>query len=138
MKKTTIAVLILFFTSVVYFSTGCNKKNEPEKVEYIIQIDSIQHADTVKAGEVFEIRFYGPLGYNDCYEFSRFLPEFGQNSMYFTLYGEQTIKDDCTGNPKYLNGQGAGIQDLTEGEWSITVYQPEGVIPIKDKVVVIP
>lgn len=136
MNKLLTIVLVLIFSSAIYLTTGCKKDNTPETVEYIIKVDSITHADTIKVGETFEVYFYGYLGYNDCYAFEKFVPGFGPNAMNFTLYGLETISDSCSGNPIYMSGEGVAIQDMTEGEWSIQVNQPEGVEPIMSKVFV--
>jgi hypothetical protein len=136
MNKLLSLVSVLIFTSAIYLTSGCKKDDGPQTVQYIIQVDSIVHADTIKVGEKFEVYFYGPLGYNDCYEFEKFVPGFGPFAMNFTLYGLETISNNCEGNPKYMNGEGVAIQDMTEGEWSIQVNQPEGVQPIMSKVYV--
>lgn len=136
MNRLLTVVLVLVFSSAIYLLSGCKKDKEPETIEYIIKVDSITHADTIQVGEKFEIYFYGYAGLNDCYAFERFVPGFGPNAMNFTLYGLQTIQDVCEGNPQYMNGEGVAIQDMTEGEWSIQVNQPEGVEPIYSKVFV--
>ena len=137
MNKTTTIILVLIIGSFIYFSTGCKKDNEPETVESIMLVDSIQHLDTIKSGEVFEVLFYGPIGPNNCYSFSRFVPAFGLDAMNFTLYSLETKRDDCEGGEVYLNGQGVGITDMTPGVWSIQVNQPEGNAPILSSVVIL-
>ena len=135
MKRSIIWVLVIALASIIYFSSGCKKKSN-ETVEFIMAVDSIAHADTIPLGEVLEIRFYGVIGPNDCYSFSRFEPAFGPTNMQFTLYGKEVKRDDCAGSVQYLNGGGIGITDATAGEWTITVLQPEGVTPINSTVYV--
>lgn len=137
MNKSLIIVLVLALASLIYLSTGCKKDEEPQTVEYLMLVDSLVHADTINVGEKLEIRFYGPIGPNACYSFSRFVPGFGLNAMNFTLYGSQIISDTCGGNPRYNSGEGVAIDDMTVGEWSILVNQPEGVLPLTSKVIVI-
>ena len=134
MSKTLTIALILVIGSVIYLSTGCAKDKDPEVIEFVMQVDSIQHADTITAGEVFEIRFFGVIGPNDCFEFSRFEPGFGPDNMNFTLYAKETKRDDCGGAGQYLNGGGVGITDATAGDWTIQVNQPEGIAPIMSTV----
>lgn len=136
MNKTILILLVVAISAITYMSSGCKKDNTPEKVEYIMQIDSILHADTITLGEVFEVYFFGPIGPNNCYDFLRFTPEFGLNQMAFTLYGVEEKRDDCAGSEKYMNGQGAGLTDMTQGEWEITVFQPAGVDTIRSSVFV--
>ena len=138
MSKSLTIVLVLILSSVIYFSTGCKKDNEPQTVEYVMQVDSAVHADTIKVGEKFEIYFYGPIGPNNCYSFLRFEPGFGVNAMNFTLYGSQIVSDTCGGTPpRYLDGGGVAIDDMTVGEWTILVNQPAGVTQLNSKVIVI-
>ena len=134
-KKLTIA-LILILSSVIYLSSGCKKNSDPDVREFVMTIDSVQHADTIPLGEIFEIKFFGVIGPNDCYEFSKYEPAFGLDNMEFTLYAKETKRDDCGGAGQYLNGGGVGITDVTAGEWSITVIQPEGVAPLVSTVFV--
>ena len=136
MSKTLTIGLILIMSSVIYLSSGCSKNNDPEVREFQMTVDSIQHADTIALGEVLEIKFFGVIGPNDCYEFSRYDPAFGLDNMEFTLYAKETKRDDCAGSGQYLNGAGIGITDATAGEWSITVLQPEGVAPLTSSIYV--
>jgi hypothetical protein len=132
MKKVIAIFTILGLVSLIYFSSGCKK--EDEKVEFVMKVDSIQHADTINVGDVFEIFFYAEIGPNECFAFKRFEPAFGPSNMQFTLYGEETKKSDCGGGEQYLNGAGAGLTDMTAGDWTITVIQPAGVTNIESKV----
>ncbi len=136
MKKTLTFAIIVLMASVIYLSSGCDKNKDPEVVEFMMAVDSISHPDTIPLGEVLEIRFYGVIGPNDCFEFSRFEPGFGDNLMEFTLYAKEIKRDDCKGAGQYLNGGGVGITDATAGEWEITVNQPEGIAPITSTVFV--
>jgi len=136
MNKLVTITIVLILSSVVYLTSGCKKDNEPDSVEYVIKVDSIVHPDTIKVGEKLEVYFYGVVGPNDCYEFLRFVPGFGPNAINFTLYGLQTLRSDCEGDPIYMNGGGVALQDMTVGDWSIQVNQPDGVQPIMSSVYV--
>lgn len=134
MKNLIVLAVVLGLASMIYLSTGCKK--EDEKVEYVMLVDSIQHADTINVGDVFEILFYAKIGPNECFQFKRYEPAFGPSNMQFTLYGEETKKSDCSGGAQYMNGGGIGLTDLTAGDWLITVLQPTGVAPIESDVYV--
>ena len=136
MSKTQTFTLILILGSVIYLSSGCKKDSNTDVREFIMTVDSVQHADTIALGEVFELKFFGVIGPNDCYEFSKFEPAFGDDNMEFTLYAKETKRDDCGGAGQYLNGGSVGITDVTAGEWSIKVNQPEGVTPLNSTVFV--
>ena len=136
MRKTLTIALILMLGTVIILSSSCKKNDDPDDREFVMLVDSVSHADTITAGEVFEIKFYGVIGPNECYEFSRFEPAFGLDNMEFKLYAKEYKRDECVGAGQYLNGGGVGITDATAGEWSITVIQPEGVAPLVSSVYV--
>ncbi len=134
MKNVLTVAVILALGSLIYFSSGCKK--EDTKVEYVMLVDSVHHADTINVGDIFEIFFYAKIGPNECYAFKRYVPAFGPSNMQFTLYGEETQKDGCGGGEQYLDGGGIGLTDMTAGDWTITVLQPTGVDPLESTVFV--
>jgi hypothetical protein len=136
MKSRFIISILVIIGVIMISNQGCNKDDSPDTVEYIIKVDSIVHPDTINSSDLFEVNFYGKVGDNDCFEFTKFSPAFGADFINVTLYGTETIKNDCAGGPVYLNGQGASFADMTPGEWTLNVFQPEGVPPIESKVYV--
>lgn len=135
--KSRIIISILFaFSLVAIMNQGCKKDDTPDTSEYIIKVDSIVHLDTINALDLFEVNFYGKVGDNDCFEFTKFSPAFGADFINITLYGTETIKNDCAGGPVYLDGQGASFSDLTAGMWTLNVFQPYGIPPIESTVYV--
>lgn len=135
--KSRIIISILFaFSLVAIMNQGCKKDDTPDTREYIIKVDSIVHLDTINAVDLFEVNFYGKVGDNDCFEFTKFSPAFGADFINITLYGTETIRNDCAGGPVYLDGQGASFSDLTAGMWTLNVFQPDGIPPIESTVYV--
>lgn len=133
MNKTSIAILTFLLIGIVaYFSTGC-KKDAPAETEYTIKIDSVQHTDTINVGDVFDVSFFGKIGDNDCYEFLRFEPTFGVNLIEIKGIGKHTARDDCKGGEQYLSA-GVGFTDLTAGDWTLKVLQPDGTTPLESTV----
>ena len=130
MKINLIISILIISGIIVFTSQGCKKDDTPETEDFIINIDSIMHADTVDSTDVFEVLFYGKVGDNECFAFSEFKPVFGLNEITVTVLGKETIKNDCSGGPVYLDGKGVGFYDLTVGNWTINVLQPEGETPI--------
>lgn len=129
-KSLTIAFVLLLGT-VILVSSSCNKDNDTDVREFVMSVDSVSHADTIVLGELFEIKFFGVIGPNDCYKFSKFEPSFGLDNMEFKLYAKENKRDDCGGAGQYMNGGGVTITDVTAGAWTITVLQPEGVAPLE-------
>lgn len=131
MHKTLTIAFVLLLGTVILLSSSCKKDNDPDVREFIMLVDSVSHPDTITLGEVFEIKFFGVIGPNDCYEFSKFEPAFGIDNMEFTLYAKEYKRDECVGAGQYLSGGGVGITDVTAGDWSVTVIQPEGAAPLE-------
>jgi len=130
--KINLIISILIITGIIVFtSQGCKKDNSPETKDFIINVDSIVHADTIDSTAVLEVFFYGKIGDNECFAFKEFTPVFGLNKITVTVVGEETLKNDCSGGPVYLDGKGVGFYDLTKGNWTINVIEPEGGTPIE-------
>lgn len=105
-------------------NTGCKK--DPAVSEFVIATDSVVHADTISSGDQFNIEFYGKVGDNNCYEFLKIDPAFGADFIEISLIGQFTDRNDCSGNPVYMNPVAAGFTDMTPGLWTIKVLQPDG------------
>ncbi len=134
MKQRLLISLLVIIGLIAISGQGCNK--EDDTISYIIKVDSITHADTIVAADGFEVRFYGKIGDNDCYEFLKFDNGFGPQEINVTVYGLETIRNDCQGGPVMLNGKGAIYFDMTSGDWTIRVHQPDGVSYIESSVYV--
>lgn len=135
--KSKIIISILAITAILLItSQGCKKDDTPDTIDFIIKVDSISHADTINSADAFEVLFYGKIGDNVCFAFKEFAPAFGANFINVTLYGTETIKNDCSGGPVNLDGKGAAFTDMTPGEWTLNVLQPNGITPIESKVYV--
>ena len=134
MKNKLIISILVIAGIIVFTSQGCKNDDTPETMDFIIKVDSIVHVDTIDTPtpeNPFEVLFYGKVGDNECFAFSEFKPVFGLNEITVTLIGEETLRNDCTGDTVYLNGLGAGFYDLTAGDWTINVIQPDGGTPIE-------
>jgi len=136
MKLKIILSVLMILGLVVVTIQGCKKDDTPDTHDFIIKVDSITHADTINSSDLFEVQFYGKIGDNDCFEFLEFRPAFGADFINVTVYGSETIKNDCGGGPVYLDGKGASFSEMTPGEWTLNVFQPAGIAPIESKVFV--
>jgi len=120
--------IILFLSIGILFSifilSGC-KNNDPDTEEYIIYIDSIVHPDTINLGDDLNIKFYGVIGENGCYEFDRFIPVYTAGELSITTYGLHTFSDMCTEAIVMLNGQILMVSDIAAGNFTIKAIQSE-------------
>ena len=119
----TVFAIMIGLTAIIW--SGCND-NSPNTEEYIIQIDSIVHPDTINFGEDLSIRFYGPIGPDGCYAFDRMEPEYVEDELLVTIYGIHTDNDVCTQAAVYMNGDELRVSEVPAGDLIIKAIQPDG------------
>jgi len=135
MKKNTLIIsVILVMTGLLIWSSGC-KKDEGPSPDYLIQIDSIVFADTIKVTDTLSVKFYGEIGTDDCYKFERFekidLDESDPaNSMKLKVWGKHEDTGDCNPGIVYLDGAEIRITGMAKGNFNIFVVQPDGTIMV--------
>lgn len=135
MKLILNSIYTLTVISLLFGTYGC-KTNDPDTVEYIISIDSILHADTITAGDVLDIKFYGTIGENGCYAFERFEPVYNNNVLSITSWGLHTESEMCTQQIQQLNGLSLQVSDLPAGNITIEAIQPDNESPLIQEVFV--
>lgn len=133
MKKHLITTLSIVFGLLVLLWSGCDKDNGPSTEEFIIQIDSMVHVDTITAGELLSIKFYGTVGPDGCYEFDRLLPEYIQvetttGELSITAFGIHTFLDICPQSTVYMNGNELVVSEIPAGTLVLKAIQPDGSI----------
>jgi len=112
--------LMIFFA----FLSNCSKE-EFKSFEFQIYVDSIALADTIQAWDTLEIEFFGTIGTNGCFSFERFDTEFSQNSVFIKAIGKASGANVCPDVMVYLDGTILQIVNLTEGEFTFRVGQPD-------------
>jgi hypothetical protein len=117
---------------IVYLSTGC-KKDEDTNTEFRIQVDSLKMPDTITVGDVLSVDFYGLVGDNSCYNFSRFNQlQSGAadpaNSMRMELLGIFQDNGNCQAQDVYMNPVTANITGIVAGDFALLVVQPNGSV----------
>jgi hypothetical protein len=126
MRRIINIISVLVLLSVTFTWSGCKKDNGPEVNEFIIQIDSLVHPDTISFGLDMEIKLYGLIGPNGCYEFDKLVPEYTTGKLSVTSWGKHTIQDLCTEQIVYMNGKILFVSELSLGNSSIIAVQPDG------------
>lgn len=126
MNKTIFTAFAVLIGLTVIIWSGCNKDNGPSTEEYIIQIDSIVHPDTINFGEDLSIKFYGPIGPDGCYAFDRLEPEYTEGELAVVTFGVHTYLDICTQTSVYMNGNELRVSEVPAGDLIIKAIQPDG------------
>ena len=119
-------IIIPVFTLFIFFVFLSNCSKEKFKpYEFQIYVDSIVFADTIQAGNTLEIEFYGIISCNGCASFERFDTKFSQNSVFIEAIGKGSGANICPEVMVYLDGTILQINNLTEGEFTVRVGQPD-------------
>ena len=112
--------------TAVFFFGSCKQDNlnPPKYTEFVMQIDSIQMPATLKLGQSLKIKFYGTIGNNGCYSFSRFAPKAEGNTITVTAYGKLEEKDVCAEVISRLEGGLLEVNLLDTGRYVVHVSNP--------------
>ncbi len=128
MNKNILTAFAVMISLTVIIWSGCKKDNGPEIEEFIIQIDSMIHLDTINFGDTLSIKFYGVVGPNGCYAFDELVAEYfiEANELAVESWGMQTFLDVCTQGEIYMNGKELLVTEIPVGDLTIVAVQPDG------------
>jgi hypothetical protein len=128
MNKNILTAFAVMISLTVIIWSGCKKDNGPEIEEFIIQIDSMIHLDTINFGDTLSIKFYGVVGPNGCYAFDEFVVEYfiEANELAVESWGIHTFNDVCTDAEVYMNGRELLVSEIPAGDLIIVAVQPDG------------
>ena len=127
----TAALLLLLSLSLF----NCDKDTE---TQFVIQVDSIQVADTVVAGENLRIDFFGTIGPNGCYSFSHDETDFVQTTISIKLWGKNSGEGDCPDVVVKLDGMYMDVNFDSSGSYTIQIVQPDNSKLLKTVIVLDP
>uniref|UniRef100_UPI00321626AD hypothetical protein n=1 Tax=uncultured Draconibacterium sp. TaxID=1573823 RepID=UPI00321626AD len=124
----TINTLTICLSSLILLSvlTSCEDKDEPNYESFLIQVDSIQVSDNITINESFDIRLYGTIGTNGCYQFSQFETEKQGNNIVIKAWGKFDKNSNiCPTVMVYLDNEKLSYQFDEKGTYTIKVIQPD-------------
>jgi hypothetical protein len=125
---------------LVLLISSCASEKSRHQEEYLIKVDSFVVADTVKLKEAFEITFYGIIGENGCYRFSRFLTEQSDSLCKIQVIGSHPVGDNlvCPEILPLLNGTKLSLQAHRIGDFGIEITNPGLNQMLRKTIVVLP
>lgn len=126
MNKHIFTAFAIIISLTVMIWSGCKKDDGPKIEEYIIQIDSIIHPDTINFGSDLNIKFYGLIGPDGCYAFDRLEPKYDVGELAVTSWGKHTFLKNCTEQLVYMNGNTLLVSSIPAGDLTIKAIQPDG------------
>ncbi len=116
----TTPVVVLLLVSLSLFN--CNKSKE---TKFVIRVDSIHVADTIKLSETLRIEFFGTIGNNGCYDFSHDETNFSGNTISIKLWGKNSGEDNCPDVIVKLDGTYYDINFTAADTYTIEIIQPD-------------
>jgi hypothetical protein len=126
MQKIGISLSLITVIILIMFSASCTKEPAPLQ-DYLIQVDSIQVADTVSAGVSFDIVFFGTIGFDMCHSFKVF--NLGYNGDEITIQAWGTFDSNAEACPEALvslDGRKLAMTLNIPGYYTIFIKEPAG------------
>ncbi len=125
-KRFLFSTIFLMVLGSFLFMESCDTTSYdiPKYTEFVMQIDSIQMPSAIKLGQRLDIKFYGTIGPDGCYRFSRFAAKADNKTITVTVYGRHEEKNVCNEAVSYLNGGLLQVDMLDTGRYVVHVSQP--------------
>jgi hypothetical protein len=93
--------------------------------EFLVAVDSIHAPDTVNSNIPFEIEFFGTIGWDGCYFFSKFNQVMSGEDLQIEAWAIYDNHDRvCSSTEVSLDGQKMTATIPTPGTYRIKVSQP--------------
>ena len=134
-------LIILTILGYMIFFTGCVKFEEEEEEQetyFLIEVDSINLADTITTSDTLSISFYGTVGNTSCYSFYQFYAETVVDTINIEVWGMLTPGENCDSGLVYLEDEQLKIINFYEGTYFVHVKQPDGGLLTDSLTVVLP
>lgn len=128
MKKIKFIILIGLALFVYNCTNEPDEENEeiPDYVEYKIEITEIELPDTISLADTLVVKFYGEVGSNGCYRFSRFESNVNSDEIRVTVWGAYPKNAEaCPAVMVYLIGKECKIKLTNRGMNKIIIQQPD-------------
>lgn len=124
MKKLLFALIGGSFLASLFLIGGCKlSSSSPNYTEFAINVDSIQHPDTINYGKSLVIKFYGTIGPSTCYSFSHFAGNVSTHQVNVQVLGKYIDQSNCASETQYLNGDSLTLNQVDSGNFVIHVYR---------------
>jgi hypothetical protein len=129
--KLTLFLLFIFIAlSFGFFS--CHRDWE-ENNDFLISIDSIKVPSVVNQGVLFDIQFYGTIGFSDCYSFKTFNRTLRGSVLTIECYGTFTDNNGkCADRLVTMDGNLMNVTILVPGTYMVVVKQPGSSTIVKE------
>ena len=124
-EKVLIVIFLSIFLSGLFIS--CKWEEETSYEYFRIKVDSIQLAEDPIAGTPFEIRFFGTIGSNGCYQFDEFSEKQTSNEIIIEAIGKYNKRANvCASVMVFLDGKKLNLRIEEPGRYHLKIKQPDG------------
>jgi hypothetical protein len=125
------ALWLFIFGSVLLLQYSCSTEPENDYTYFKIMVDSLSHPDTISVNDTLKIKFYGFVGPDGCYEFSRFEVHSKTNELVLTVWGSKpNFQTACPEVLVYLDGKEYKTVFNQAGLYHIKINQPDNSLLI--------
>ncbi len=124
--KTIQLYLLAFCLLATGCFTSCDMRAKYTEEEFLIEVDSIRCPDTVQLQKPFKLIFFGRIGENGCYRFSRFHTVKSENMIDIQAIGLRKVGSNliCPENLPLLDGTELELKADSLGLLSLKVINP--------------
>jgi hypothetical protein len=124
-KIVKIVFVVSFAAGLAAFFSSC--QNDDDYEYYMIEVDSVYITEPVIANQIFDLEFFGYVGHNGCYSFSKFVLERQSNIIIVEVHGKLNVKSGvCSDVMVGLNGEKLSYKIEQKGNYTLRIKQPDG------------
>ncbi|MGQ7870150.1 hypothetical protein [Sunxiuqinia sp. sy24] len=124
----TINALLICLSSLILLSivSSSEEEHHPNYEPFLIRVDSIQVPDNITINEPFDMRLYGTIGTNGCYQFLQFETKQQGNNITIKAWGKfDNSSSICPTVMVYLDNETLNYQIKEKGTYTIKAKQPD-------------
>ena len=119
--KLFVAAPLILFIAVQL--TSC--KEQMEHDYFLIAVDSISAPNTIDINKPFDLRFYGYIGHNGCYDFDRFVVDKQDELITIEAWGRKNIDiHKCPDVLVNMEGEKLNLMVEKPGNYLIKIKLP--------------
>ncbi len=131
MRKIKSAVLLLSM-SLIFISVYSCLKGPFTSSDFMIQVDSIHVADTVRSNTPFSVDFFGTIGFDGCFNFKTFKKNIQDSIISVEAWGSYEKMDgQCPTELVTLQGRKLSMSIPIPGNYILIVKEPDYSVLVK-------
>jgi hypothetical protein len=124
MKSLKSIYIIALLSAFCFFIDSCH--SGPYEINsFLIKVDSINVPSSIHSNTPFDIKFFGTIGTNGCYDFLDFYQTENDNEIAIEAWGTLNYQAKvCPTNMVYLDGRTKSVTITNPGIYYIRIKNP--------------